>query len=258
MRILVTFAVDAEFAPWRELRRFRKVTINAEHFSGGREVYEANIGASLVWVTLTGIGIQTFDFEGACCFVDAGVEAVISSGLAGALKDHVSVEQIVVPERVATLKDAAGFATSHELASLAERRGATAVKVLLTSDHIIATHEEKTRLAAFADVVDMESFHVVSEFSTQNMPVSVVRAISDRFDEDLPVDFARVLTHEGRVKPGALLGELVGHPSSIPGLVRFGQQSRNAAKRLAMFLDGFVGALTPEIVKPHTVSVEVP
>jgi adenosylhomocysteine nucleosidase len=258
MRVLVTFAVDAEFAPWRDLRKFRKVTVNAEHYSGGREVHEANIGSSLVWVKLTGIGIKSFDFEEACCFVDAGVEAVISSGLAGALKDHVSLEQIIVPKTVRTLKDVTGLATSRELAHLAERRGATPVKTLLTSDHIIATHEEKTRLAAFGDAVDMESFHVVSEFSAQKAPVGVVRAISDRFDQDLPVDFARVLTQEGRVKPGALFGELVRRPSSIPALVRFGQQSRNAARRLAMFLDGLVGALTPQVVNSQTTAVEAP
>jgi nucleoside phosphorylase len=258
MRILVTFAVDAEFAPWRDLRKFRKVTVNADHWSGGCEVYEATVGSSLVWVFLTGIGIRAFDFATAVCLVDAGVNAVISSGLAGALREHLQIEQVIVPERITTLRDATGEPTSRELNQCAERRGATVVRTLLTSDRIVATREEKTRLAVFAEVVDMESVHIFWQFSVDNIPVTVVRAISDRFDEDLPVDFAKVLTHEGRVKPAALLGELVGHPSSIPGLVRFGQQSRNAAKRLAMFLDGFVGALTPENVNPQTAAVEAP
>src|SRR6266851_5903896 len=117
MRILVTFAVDAEFAPWREMRTFRKAKANPDHYSGGREVYEASIGANTVWVFLTGIGIDSFDFEGACCFVDSGVEAVVSCGLAGALSDKLTVEQIVVPARVASLKDERGLPVSVELAA---------------------------------------------------------------------------------------------------------------------------------------------
>jgi nucleoside phosphorylase len=258
MRVLVTFAIDAEFAPWRDLRKFRKTTINADHYSGGREVYEAQIGAGHVWVVLTGIGIKFFDFEGVCCFRDAGVEAVISSGLAGALKDEIAIEQIVVPARVGTLRDARGVTASPGLIQLAESRGARSVETLLTADHIVATQEEKARLANFGDAVDMESFHVVSGFSEQKVPVAVIRAISDRSDEDLPVDFAKCVTSEGRVKPGALLSELLERPSRIPSLVRFGQQSRNAAKCLAAFLDGFVGALTPEIVNYQPAAAEVP
>jgi nucleoside phosphorylase len=258
MKILVTFAIEAEFAPWRDLRKFRKNTINADHYSGGREVYEAQIGGSSVWVVLTGIGIKFFDFEGTCCFQDAGVDAVISSGLAGALKEEIALEQIVVPARVGTLRDTTGLAASPGLVQFAERRGAKLVETLLTADHIVATQEEKSRLAIFADAVDMESFHVVSQFNEQKVPVAVVRAISDRFDEDLPVDFAKCVTSEGRVRPGALLGELLERPSRIPSLVRFGQQSRNAAKGLAAFLDGFISALTPEIVNHQAAAVEAP
>ena len=258
MKILVTFAIDAEFAPWRDLRRFRKTIINADHYSGGRDVYEAHMSSGDVWVIFTGIGIHSFDFEGACCFVDAGLDAVISSGFAGALKDKLPVEQVIVPTKIGTLRDATGLAASPGLAQAARRRGARAIETLLTADHIIATQEEKSRLATFGDAVDMESFHVVSRFTEQKIPVAVVRAISDRFDEDLPVNFGRVLTPDGHVKPGALVCELLDHPTKIPSLVRFGQQSRNAAKSLAFFLDGFVGALTPQILNQQAAAVEAP
>jgi hypothetical protein len=43
------------------------------------------------------------------------------------------------------------------------------------------------------------------------------------------------------------LKELLEHPGKVPELVRFGRQSRDAAKELAMFLDGFILALTPDI-----------
>jgi nucleoside phosphorylase len=256
MRILVTFAVDAEFAPWREMRTFREVKANPDHYSGGRNVYQASIGANTVWVFLTGIGIKSFDFESACCFVDGGVETVISSGLAGALSSGLAVEQIVVPKRVKNLKDTAGLPVSADLAAAGERRGARAIASMLTADHIVATHEEKSRLSQFAEAVDMESFHVVAQFTGDKVPVAVIRAISDGSAEDLPIDFEKCITPEGRVKPGPLVSELLGRPTKLPGLIRFGRQSRSAAKQLATFLDGYIGGLTPDILCHRPPEVE--
>src|SRR5438034_10683283 len=50
MRVLVTFAVEAEFAPWRKLRGFEKMT------KGKAQFFRARIGASEVNVLLTGVG----------------------------------------------------------------------------------------------------------------------------------------------------------------------------------------------------------
>jgi nucleoside phosphorylase len=262
MRILVTFAVDAEFAPWRDIRAFKKIRANPEHYSGGKDVYESRIGESTVWVFLTGIGIRFFDSEAAFCFVNAGIGGVISSGLAGALSEDLAVEQIVVPVRVATLRDANGIAASAELAAIAvadpERKSAKSIGVMLTADHIVATQEEKSRLSQFAEAVDMESFQVLREFTDRNLPVAVIRAISDGAGEDMPIDFKKCITVEGRVKPVPLVGELLSHPTKLPGLIRFGRQSKNAARRLAVFLDSYIAALTPEVLTPRPAEVEAP
>src|SRR5579871_3082979 len=85
MFVLVTFAVDAEFAPWREIRRFRKIKLNEKHWSGGADVYETQVGDCCVWVSLTGMGIKSFDFKSATCLRSAGIDAIISSGLCGGL-----------------------------------------------------------------------------------------------------------------------------------------------------------------------------
>ena len=267
MFVLVTFAVDAEFAPWRELRKFRKVKVNEKHYSGGADVYETQIGDSCVWVALTGMGIKFFDFETASCLRNAGLDAVISSGLSGALKTPYRIGQIVVPKRVGTLRDANGLATAAPLADLAERHGATVVDTLLTSDRIIDSHEEKTRLAQFGDAVDMESFHVLREFLqptvpdhpmsgsvtneslSDGVPVVVIRAISDAANEDLPLDFSKVVTNTGQLKTGPLIKELVSRPARVPHLIQFAKQSREAAKNLVHFLDVFLRALTPESIR---------
>jgi nucleoside phosphorylase len=249
MFVLVTFAVDAEFAPWREIRRFRKVKLNEKHWSGGADVYETQVGDCCVWVSLTGMGIKSFDFKSALCLRSAGLDAIISSGLSGALKRPYRVGQIVVPKRVGTLHDVTGLATDSALADLAERQGATLVDTLLTSDRIIETQKEKARLSQFADVVDMESFHIVHEFSLEAAPVTVIRAISDAANEDLPIDFSKVVTHTGQLRAAPLIKELVLQPTKIPHLIRFAKQSREAARNLVNFLDVFLHALTPELIR---------
>src|SRR5271169_6067930 len=100
VRILVTFAVDAEFAPWRKLRKFRESTLGAEHCCGGVRVETTQIGDHVVYIFLTGIASKLLDFAAAKCFRQAGVEVVISSGLAGSLKESYPALTIICPSRV--------------------------------------------------------------------------------------------------------------------------------------------------------------
>jgi len=245
MKVLVTFAVEAEFAPWRMLRSFKSIRINKEHWSKGVDVCEAQIGQCTVWVFLTGIGIKCFDFGAACCLEDAGLDVVLSSGLAGSLKPEIGPGEVVASRRVGTLRDASGLPMTPEILDCAERRGARLIDLLLTSDHIIETQEEKTRLAVFGEGVDMESFHVARQFSGDNIPVAVVRAISDGNDEDLPVNFEKCLTPQGHIKVAPLLREVIARPKKVPELIRFSLQSRNASRKLTSFLDGLIESLTP-------------
>src|SRR5882724_9815037 len=99
MKVLVTFAVEAEFAPWRRLRRFRRSART------GVSSYEATLAETKIEVVLTGIGKAAC--EGA--FIAIGFlegrepDFVISSGLAGALRSGLSPGDLVAPRRARTL-----------------------------------------------------------------------------------------------------------------------------------------------------------
>src|SRR2546429_8452304 len=80
MRVLVTFAVEAEFAPWRKLRGFEKMT------KGKAQFFRARIGASEVNVLLTGVGGKNAWVQATKVICDGEVDFCISSGLAGALR----------------------------------------------------------------------------------------------------------------------------------------------------------------------------
>jgi hypothetical protein len=83
-----------------------------------------------------------------------------------------------------------------------------------------------------------------------------IRAISDTADEDLPLDFGQVVTDSGDLSVARLAGQIIRNPSAIPGLVRLGRRSEEAAKRLADFLDAYMAALAcrPQVVASSGVS----
>jgi len=88
--------------------------------------------------------------------------------------------------------------------------------------------------------VEMESGEVLHETSAFGAKVIAIRGISDAVDEDLPLDFNRVMTPAGEVSIPKVLGEVARHPMSAAALVRFAKQSRMAAEKLGAFLDRYL------------------
>src|SRR3981189_1063205 len=76
MNILVTFAVEAEFAPWRNRRKFRRLP-------GEWPRFEAQFGGARVRAGLTGLG-GAHGFEAARPLAPHPPAICISTGLAGA------------------------------------------------------------------------------------------------------------------------------------------------------------------------------
>jgi hypothetical protein len=66
-----------------------------------------------------------------------------------------------------------------------------------------------------------------------------VRAISDTLDADLPPEIGTLVDREGHVNTISLLKLVMKRPTRIRSLLTFGAQSRDAAIRLADFLDRF-------------------
>jgi nucleoside phosphorylase len=239
MRVLVTFAVEAEFAPWRKLRRFKR--------SGRRDAsfYEAEFSDRKVEVLLTGIGRVACEraFADISLSQAGELDFVISSGLTGALKNGLNPGDLVAAKKARTLRNDASAEADPALLEFAVRQGALPIETLITVDRLVQTANEKARLAFFGEAVDMESAIVMAHFAVAKIPVLAVRAISDGPDEDLPIDFDRCITPQGAIKPMSLVNAIVRRPSGLPNLVRFGRQSNQAAQKLAVYLDAFVAAL---------------
>jgi nucleoside phosphorylase len=259
MRVLVTFAVEAEFAPWRSIRDF-------EHQAAeGVSLWKTNIAGSEIFVVLTGIGDDSssvLELMMRVANVEKRFDVCISSGLAGALNAKCELSDIVVArllksEHVHADLDRNSLEMDKGLVDLAIELGAKSVGAFFTTNRVLTTSGEKARQAGTADVVEMESFDVIKEGYAWGASGVAIRAISDRSDESLPIDFNKTISNNHTVSIPRVFAAVVKNPWSLRRLIRFGKQSRDAAQALAQFLEVYLKTLAQFATEQSSMRVAV-
>jgi adenosylhomocysteine nucleosidase len=236
MNILVTYAVEAEFAPWRALN-MEKVTI------GNVTLQRAQIGPATVDFVITGMGAANAE-RVADAVISKTYSFCIISGFAGALKSSVKLRDIVAPETVQHHATRQTEICDHDLLSRASENGATRIATLLTTGHVVNTGAEKNNLSAFAEAVDMESFAILHAANKNHVSSAVVRVISDSFDRDMPSELETIVDAQGHVKISGVVRYVAKHPLMVPALVRLGRDSKSAAEALARYLESYIDKLS--------------
>ena len=191
MKVLLTFAVEPEFAPLRKLRQFEEFRI------GDVSVYQARIGRATVDVVVTGMGPANAQ-RAAEAAMSVPHTICICSGFCGALKSEHHVGDILAARVVQQMGKNKTIQCSQGLVTNAWGDGAKHAQRFLSSEKIVATAEEKARLAPFADAVDMESFAILSVAHERKLSAVAIRVVSDRFDQDVPVDFSDDRRRKGK------------------------------------------------------------
>ena len=150
------------------------------------------------------------------------VDAMISTGLCGALDPALRVGDIVVAPGVAIETQAAYV------------RGA-----VHSIDHVAVTSLEKRTLrnASGAIAVDMEAAAVARKAVEWNLPFLCIRAVSDRAGETLPLDFNRYRNARGDFSRPRIAVAAMARPFTVmPQLIEFDRNCRRAADALGDFL----------------------
>jgi hypothetical protein len=227
--IIVTFAVQAEFAAWRRLRNFKRVADG---------VFVTQNGATEVQALITGIRARKFQLP------PAGI--CIAAGVAGSLKQQHGIGKILVANAIKREGMKTVLTCDGPLVRAATQCGATPVDVFYTADTIVSSSSEKLRLGQIADAVDMESYPVMADAQRHGVPAVAIRAISDTVDQNLPLDFSRAISEDGRIEWLPALSQVAVSPGRLPQLVRFGLASTKAARKLAQFLERYLKCLTEE------------
>jgi adenosylhomocysteine nucleosidase len=233
VKILVTFALDAEFAPWRRLRTFEPLP------ELSFIAYESREAGIHLRVILTGVGLQHAQRVTKSA-LRWQPDVCISSGLAGSLRPILRVGEVFVPREVMELETGRIQATDDELFNSARNHGATVVERSLSTENMVLSADGKSRLGRMAEAVDMEGFAVISEGQAKEIPSVAIRAISDSADEDLPLNFGEMLDSRGNLVRSKLTTAVMRAPHKLHGLIRLGRNSRRAAAILTRYLDVFV------------------
>lgn len=253
MKILVTFALENEFAPWRKLRKFKRVSVDSWD-----KTFAARVGQADVRVILTGAGRFASQRAMDLAFAELP-DACVVSGLAGALKLEYLPGQVLAARSVGNLQGTRVLQSDRELISKARESGARVVEKILVTERVVATAKEKQQLGASADAVDMESLWVLAAAAQRSLRAVVIRAISDAADADLPLEFDRIFDAQGNVSIVKVIGQLARKLQRFPCLLRLANQSERAAGALAIFLDDYIQSLSSqpldEIAKAEALAV---
>ncbi len=240
MKILVTFAVQAEFAPWQKRRKFRQLPDDRLHF-------ETQFGGAHVRVILTGVG-QTHALEAIRRAMADRPEICISTGLAGALRSGYRPGDVLAARLVSEVGEPVAVASHPELLSTAVDCGARQVERFATSRRLVASAEDKLKLGRLAEAVEMESYTILAEAARHGVPAVAVRTVSDTADFNMPYDFESARDMDGQIRVGSILVQVMRHPTGLPALLALARDFRLAARHLADFLDAYTGTLGERLV----------
>jgi adenosylhomocysteine nucleosidase len=185
------------------------------------------------------------------------VDAAISSGYACALTQARAGALLIGTEvvgREALVRDRETGPVYPCAADLQARAAAVAKQLglasvtgrIVTIPRVVVRAEEKRAIAAESQAVglDMESAAVAA--ASGNVPLAVIRTVSDVVEEDLPLDFNLFLRPVGS---GGLVGlrawlqgavAALAHPARLAGLNRLRKQAALASQRLTEFYSGFL------------------
>jgi adenosylhomocysteine nucleosidase len=239
MKILVAFAVHAEFAAWQRQNRFRQVARKPFPLYAGR------VGDSAVRVLLTGMGSDAASQAIRWAF-ESATDFCISSGMAGALRSDLAVGELLAARVVCRGGSDLAVASDRHLFAAAGEAGARPVDRFLTARHLVTDAQEKMALSMEGDAVEMESYTILAEAARHGVRAVSVRAVSDVALSSLPLNFEQMLDGLGRIRLRSLLAQLARRPQQLPSLVRLALDCRKASMRLAEFLNPYL-----EIVENH-------
>ena len=231
----MTFAVDWEFKPWLRLGRFQSASVNGRDF-------RAEIAGHDVSVILTGIGPANAA-RSIRDFVEKVPDLCIASGLAGGLKHQHRPGDILAARSARAESSKPVYESDKGLFTAAVECGAKPVEQFISSERVVRTVQEKLRLSASADAVDMESFAIMKGMSGLGVPCVAVRSVADSAEMNVPCDFDRALDHSGRISIARVLGQVACDPRQAWPLARLGMRSSRAAASLARYLDGYIAYL---------------
>jgi adenosylhomocysteine nucleosidase len=202
-----------------------------------------------IWLVQTGIGLRAASVAVRAVMAVQQFDLLVSSGFSGALTQAAIGELLIGTEVVSYPADAGPLLTSEpclcsrdagELAMRSARSAGVSAQAgrIVTVSRILWRASEKRAVGEATGAIgsDMESSVICAAAREHHASALVARSVSDRHDEELPLDFNRFLG-----PAGWLTGSMhcLAHPASVRGLYRLRSQAQVGAGRLTRFFEQF-------------------
>ena len=153
-------------------------------------------------------------------------KVLLSCGFAGALDPALAVGSVLFSH------DEDFPFRSHLIAAGARPATFFCASRVATS----AREKAELRMQTGRDAVEMESAAIRRICQERAIPSATVRVISDAADEDLPLDFNRLMTGDHELDFAKLFRALLLAPWKIPALIGLQKKTRRAAENLSRTL----------------------
>jgi uridine phosphorylase len=174
------------------------------------------------------------------------LEAIVSTGLCGALDPNLHENQIVVGTEVLDSATNERYLCAPITADRAFASG-----VVLTQDRVANTAAEKTNLATSGAVaVEMEAAGIAAHSKRARLPFACIKVVSDRASESFRLNFNEMRSKEGRMNRGKIGIYALKHPNHLPELFRLKRRAQSAAQVLGEFLVSCRISPVPESAGP--------
>jgi len=186
-------------------------------------------------LAVSGIGFAAAA-RAARALVEAGVAALASWGMAGALDPALRAGSIFLPNEVISADGkslpTAGHWRERLAAALAAQQPLARGK-LLSSSHAVAAVAEKEAIfrATGALAIDMESLAIAQIAAAQGLPFIAVRVIVDTARDELPRAVVEA-SRTGQVQTWRLVRALALAPAEFAAVIRLARQYRMARRSL--------------------------
>lgn len=188
-----------------------------------------------VHLQLSGMGVVAAR-QAAGSLINAGAEALVSWGCAGALQSDLAAGELFLPATVVNAQDQPYATDSMWRASLIKALGHPDTNTTLyTSETPLSSVQAKAHChqATHAQAVDMESAGIAAVAQAHGMPFLVVRAIADTAQCGVPHAAMQSLSNSGDFLPWSLFKSLSKSPGQLGALINLGRGFRMAQASLA-------------------------
>ena len=204
----------------------------------GRGAYRARIAGTEVLLAATGEGPARARRGAGDLIGRHGVDAVVGTGLAGALSPALRRGEVVAAREV---HGEAGeiWPADPGLLARASRR-ADRIGVVFSTGRLLGTAGEKGALCAAHPeaenaVTDLESAAWADAARAAGVPFLALRAVLDTAGEDLPQAVLRSF-HDGRLSRPGVVARGILRPRELPRLLELRGRTRRTMARIAALL----------------------